>query len=335
MSRSPLSTPTLGETSDDALVDEARRVIGLEAEALRALAARLDERFAQACRLCLAATGRIVVSGMGKSGHIARKIAATLASTGTPAFFLHPAEAAHGDLGMITSQDVVLFLSHSGETEEILTLLPRIKRLAIPILLITGQIRSTAARHATVVLDTAVAQEACPHNLAPTTSTTAALALGDALALALLRLRGFSAEDFARAHPAGSLGRRLLLRVEDLMHRGEGIPRVSPTTTVAEALWVMSRKGLGMTAITDEEKHVLGIFTDGDLRRALDAGTDLMRTPISRVMTTEPKTIAPTALATEALALIEKHAVNALLVVDGGRLVGALNTHDLLRAGVA
>ncbi len=314
---------------------EARRVVGLEAEALRALAARLDRRFAEACRLCLAARGRVVVSGMGKSGHIARKIAATLASTGTPAFFVHPAEAAHGDLGMITAGDAVLFLSHSGETAEILALLPRIKRMDLPILLITGRPDSTAARHATVVLDAAVDQEACPHNLAPTTSTTAALALGDALALALLRLRGFTAEDFARAHPAGALGRRLLLRVEDLMHGGAEIPRVGPGVTVAEALWEMSRKGLGMTAITDDENRVLGVFTDGDLRRALDTGTDLGRTPIAGVMTAQPKTIAPEALASEALALIERHTVNALLVVADGHLVGALNTHDLLRAGVA
>lgn len=333
-STTPFPPPATG--SDDAsLVAEARRVVGLEAEALRALAERLDHRFADACRLCLATRGRVVVSGMGKSGHIAHKIAATLASTGTPAFFVHPAEAAHGDLGMITENDSVLFLSHSGETAEILALLPRIKRMDLPILLITGRVDSTAARHATVVLDAAVGQEACPHNLAPTTSTTAALALGDALALALLRLRGFTAEDFARAHPAGALGRRLLLRVEDLMHRADGIPRVAPDVTVAEALWEMSRKGLGMTAVTGTDGGVLGVFTDGDLRRALDTGIDLAHTPIAKVMTARPKTIAPDALASEALAIIERHAVNALLVVADGRLVGALNTHDLLRAGVA
>jgi arabinose-5-phosphate isomerase len=336
MAPTALPPPIAADCDDDAeLVAEARRVVALEAHALHVLAERLDRRFAEACRLCLAAHGRVVVSGMGKSGHIARKIAATLASTGTPSFFVHPAEAAHGDLGMITAGDAVLFLSHSGETAEILALLPRIKRMDLPIILITGRPNSTAARHATVVLDAAVEQEACPHNLAPTTSTTAALALGDALALALLRLRGFTAEDFARAHPAGALGRRLLLRVEDLMHRGAEVPKVGPTVTVAEALWEMSRKGLGMTAVTDEEDRVLGVFTDGDLRRALDNGTDLGRVPIAAVMTARAKTIAPEALASEALALIERHAVNALLVVTDGRLVGALNTHDLLRAGVA
>jgi arabinose-5-phosphate isomerase len=328
--------PPHADVPDDAeLVAEARRVVGLEAEALRALAARLDRSFAEACRLCLDVRGRVVVSGMGKSGHIGRKIAATLASTGTPAFFVHPAEAAHGDLGMITAGDAVLFLSHSGETAEILALLPRLKRMGLPILVVTGRPDSTLARHANVVLDASVGQEACPHNLAPTTSTTAALALGDALALALLRMRGFTAEDFARAHPAGALGRRLLLRVEDLMHRGADIPRVGPGVTVAEALWEMSRKGLGMTAVSDEEDRLLGVFTDGDLRRALDGGVDLGRTAIATVMTTQPKTIGPEALAGEALALIERHAVNGLLVVRDGRLVGALNTHDLLRAGVA
>ncbi|WP_297527565.1 KpsF/GutQ family sugar-phosphate isomerase [Thiohalobacter sp.] len=312
-----------------------RAVIDTEAAAVAALAGRIDERFVQACRHMLDCRGRVVVLGMGKSGHIGGKIAATLASTGTPAFFVHPGEASHGDLGMITGQDVVLALSNSGETPEILTILPLIKRLGVPLIALTGKPESTLGRAAEVTLDVSVAREACPLGLAPTASTTAALAMGDALAIALLEVRGFTEEDFALSHPGGSLGRRLLLRIDDLMHTGEGIPRVRLDTPLSEALHEMTRKGLGMTAVLDADERVTGIFTDGDLRRAVDRNLDLHDTRVEALMTPDPKTVQPGLLAAEALALMEKHKINALLITDAeGHLVGALGMHDLLRAGV-
>ena len=322
-------------TSDQSLLQAARRTFEIEAAALQALRERLDGAFARACRLCLQCTGRIVVSGMGKSGHIAHKIAATLASTGSPAFFLHPGEASHGDLGMLTRADLVLALSNSGETAELLALLPHIKRLAVPLIALTGNPLSTLAQTADVHLDVAVPQEACPHNLTPTASTTAALVMGDALAVALLEARGFSAEDFARSHPGGSLGRRLLLRVEDIMRRGESLPRVSLDTPLSDALLEMTRTGLGLTAVVDAQQRVLGVFSDGDLRRALDRRIDLHKTPMREVMTAGGRRIAAHELAAAAAALMEAHRVNALLVTDPEqRLIGALNIHDLMRAGV-
>jgi len=276
-----------------------------------------------------------VVTGMGKSGHIARKIAATLASAGTPAFYLHPGEASHGDLGMLTRGDVVLALSNSGETDEIITILPLIKRLGVPLISLTGNEASRIARDADVNIDVSVEKEACPLGLAPTASTTAALAMGDALALALLAARGFSAEDFARSHPAGRLGRRLLLHLSDVMHTGEGVPRVSLQTPLAEALVEMTGKRLGMTAVTDDEGRLLGVFTDGDLRRTLDTRADLHALGIGDVMTVDCVTVPPEMLAAEALNVMQTRKINALLVVDADRrVVGALNIHDLLRAGV-
>ncbi|MCU0754347.1 MAG: KpsF/GutQ family sugar-phosphate isomerase [Xanthomonadales bacterium] len=319
-----------------ALLGAARRVIDAEAEALRALSARVDAGFLAACELLLACAGRVVVTGMGKSGHVARKIAATMASTGTPAFFVHPGEASHGDLGMITGQDVVLALSNSGETDEILTILPVIKRKGAPLIALTGRPGSTLARLAEVHLDVSVAEEACPLNLAPTTSTTVALAMGDALAIALIEARGFTAEDFAESHPAGALGRRLLVRIEDLMHRGDALPKVTASATVSEALVVMTRQRLGLTAVVDADDRVLGVFTDGDLRRAVDdEAIDLRTTPVTRLMTPGGKRIQADRLAIEAARLMEQHAISGLLVVDAEqRLVGAINFHDLLRARV-
>ncbi len=312
-----------------------RAVLRLEADAVTRLAERLGPSFSEACRYMLACRGRVIVTGMGKSGHIGSKIAATLASTGTPAFFVHPGEASHGDLGMITADDVIIALSNSGETDEITALLPLIKRLGIPLIALTGRPGSTLAEAATVHLDVGVEQEACPLGLAPTASTTATLAAGDALAVALLDSRGFTAEDFARSHPGGKLGRRLLLRIEDVMQTGERIPRVRPGTTLRDALLEISRKGLGMTAIVDDEARVLGIFTDGDLRRTLDSGADIHHTAIEAVMTPGPHNASPELLAAEAAERMERHRINALLVTDAEqRLVGALNMHDLLRAGV-
>ncbi len=312
-----------------------RRVLEIEAAAVASLAPRLDESFDRACQLCLDCRGRVIVTGMGKSGHIAGKVAATLASTGTPAFFVHPGEASHGDLGMITGVDILIAVSYSGETPELLTILPLLKRLGIPLITLTGKLRSTLAEVADVTLDIGVREEACPLNLAPTASTTAALAMGDALAVALLENRGFTREDFALAHPGGALGRRLLLRVDDLMHTGEGIPRVAPDTTLATGLLEMTRKGLGMTAVIDAQNRLAGIVTDGDLRRVLDRGIDVHRTPMQDVMTANCKTIAPGVLAAEAVHLLEQFKINALLVVDDSRqVIGALNIHDLLRAGV-
>ncbi|AFL74178.1 KpsF/GutQ family sugar-phosphate isomerase [Thiocystis violascens] len=312
-----------------------RAVIETEAAAVAALAGRIDADFVTACRFMLACEGRIVVLGMGKSGHIGGKIAATLASTGSPAFFVHPGEASHGDLGMITPRDVVLAISNSGETEEFLTILPILKRLGVPMITMTGRRDSTLAREADASLDIGVASEACPLGLAPTSSTTAALAMGDALAIALLESRGFTAEDFARSHPAGSLGRRLLLHVGEIMHRGERLPSVTLGTSLLETLDEMSHKGLGMTAVVDADGTLAGIFTDGDLRRALDRGISVHRTAIDEVMTRQCATVAAEALAAEALQLMESRSINGLLVLDPNRRpIGALNMHDLLRAGV-
>lgn len=317
------------------LLEQARRVLRVEADAIDALAPRLGAEFVEACRLCLACKGRIVVTGMGKSGHVGRKIAATLASTGSPAFFVHPGEASHGDMGMITADDLVLAVSNSGDTLEIATLLPLIKRLGVPLITFTGKRESLLARAATVNLDVGVSEEACPLNLAPTASTTAALAMGDALSIALLESRGFTIEDFARSHPGGILGRRLLLKVEDVMHTGDDVPRVEADIAVAAGLVEMSRKGLGMTAVVDGNNRVLGIFTDGDLRRALDQEIDVHRTRMRDVMTANGKTIGPHELAARAVHLMETHKITQLLVTGPDReLVGALNVHDLFRAGV-
>lgn len=325
----------VASASEQQLLASARRTLGIEASAVQALIARLDERFAQACRICLQCKGRVVVTGMGKSGHIARKLAATLASTGTPAFFLHAAEASHGDLGMITRIDAVLALSSSGETPELVLLLPHLKRLGVPLIAMTGKAASTLAQAAAVVLDVSIPEEACPLNLTPTASTTASLAMGDALAVAVLEARGFTRQDFARSHPGGSLGRQLLLRVEEIMHTGTAIPRTAPDAPLATGLIEMSQKSLGMTVIVDGGERVLGVFTDGDLRRALDRQVDVHSVTMRAVMTATPKTIAPQALAAEAVHLMEMHRITALPVVDEhGCLVGALNVHDLFRAGV-
>ena len=310
-------------------------VIETESRAVSALAARIDARFVQACQHMLGCEGRVVVLGMGKSGHIGGKIAATLASTGTPAFFVHPGEASHGDLGMIIGTDVVLALSNSGETAELLTILPLIKRLGVPLISMTGNPKSTLAKAASVNLDVSVEKEACPLGLAPTASTTAALVMGDALAVALLESRGFTAEDFARAHPGGSLGRRLLLLVDDVMHTGDTIPQVGIDAPLTQALHEMTRKGLGMTAVLDANGKVAGVFTDGDLRRAVDREINLHKTAVGELMTRNCKTMLPGLLAAEALAIMEAAKINGILVVDSnGTLVGAVGMHDLLRAGV-
>ena len=321
--------------TDEGLIDLGRQALTIEIDGLRAQLPRLGLDFARACRICLNCRGRIVVTGMGKSGHIGGKIAATLASTGTPAFFMHPGEASHGDVGMITRDDVVLALSNSGETDEILTVVPAIKRLGVPLVSFTGNASSSLARIATVHLDIGVPAEACPLNLAPTASTTAALAVGDALAVALLKARGFTEEDFARSHPAGALGRRLLLHVRDVMRTGEAIPRVSPNATLAEGVMEMSRKGLGMTAVVDGGNRVLGVFTDGDLRRAWDRAADVHGTRMEEVMTRTAKRVQSGTLAVEAMLLMETHRITSLIVVDADdAVVGALNVHDLMRAGV-
>jgi arabinose-5-phosphate isomerase len=313
----------------------ARRTLEIEASAITSLIERIDDAFLQAVNILLACKGRVVVSGMGKSGHIGGKIAATLASTGTPSFFMHPAEASHGDLGMITGQDVVIALSNSGESPEIAGIVPMIKRRGAKLISVTGNPASTLGREADIHLNAGVLQEACPLNLAPTASTTAALALGDALAVATLFARGFTAEDFARTHPGGSLGRRLLIHVRDLMHGGESLPVVSQTASLKEALLEMTRKGLGMTAVIDADHRLVGIFTDGDLRRLLDRDVDVRGARIDEVMKRGPRTVSQDALAVEAVRLMEEAKVNGLLAVDGeGRLRGALNMHDLLKAGV-
>lgn len=320
---------------DVTLYRMARAVIDTEARAVAALSTRIDADFARACQHMLDCEGRIVVIGMGKSGHIGSKIAATLASTGSPAFFVHPGEASHGDLGMITAKDVVLALSNSGETDEILTIVPLIKRLGVPLIALTGNPGSTLARMASVHIDVSVAEEACPLGLAPTASTTAALVMGDALAVSLLETRGFTAADFARSHPAGRLGRRLLLLIDDIMHTGDRIPQVTEQVYLSEALLEMTRKGLGMTTVVDGEGRLLGIFTDGDLRRALDHAIDVHATPITQIMTRGGKVARADMLAAEALQLMQKHKISALPVVNAERqVIGAFNLQDLLRAGV-
>ncbi|NWO56973.1 MULTISPECIES: KpsF/GutQ family sugar-phosphate isomerase [Chromohalobacter] len=313
----------------------ARRTLTLESHAVAALIERLDEAFDHACQLFLACEGRIIVTGMGKSGHIARKIAATLASTGTPAFYVHPGEASHGDMGMITARDVVLALSNSGETAEVTALLPLLKRMGTPLVSMTGRPGSSLARHAEAHLDTAVDREACPLDLAPTASTTAALAMGDALAVALLEARGFTAEDFALSHPGGSLGRRLLLKVEDLMHQGDRLPRVALGSPLRDALLEITRQGLGFTCVLDEDGRLAGVYTDGDLRRTLDHHDDLRQLRVDDVMTHGGKTIRPQLLAAEAVKIMEDNRITALAVVDDqGHPVGVLHMHDLLASGV-
>ncbi len=328
--------PSSKPLADADLAASGRRVFEIEGQALAAVAARIDGDFSAACRLMLTAAGRVVCTGMGKSGHVARKIAATLASTGTPAFYVHPGEAGHGDLGMITDTDVVLALSYSGESDELLMLLPGLKRQGNKLIAMTGRADSSLAREADAHLDISVPAEACPLDLAPTSSTTASLAMGDALAVALLEARGFTADDFARSHPAGALGRRLLLHITDVMHSGDEVPRIGMEATVSDALVEMSRKRLGMTSVVDGDGRLLGLYTDGDLRRTLDDhGVDLRATRIADVMTRSPKTIGADALAVEAAQLMETHKISGLLVVDAGqRVVGALNIHDLLRARV-
>lgn len=331
----PLITPLSGGDMDKRLAQLGAAVIETEANAIIALRTRINANFVAACRYMLACEGRIVVLGMGKSGHIGGKIAATLASTGTPAFFVHPGEASHGDLGMITEKDVVLALSNSGETTEICLILPLIKRLGVPLIALTGQPQSTLGQAADVHIDVGVEKEACPLGLAPTASSTATLVMGDALAIALLEMRGFTAEDFARSHPGGRLGRRLLLRITDIMHTGESIPAVREDVLLSSALLEMTRKGLGMTAVINAQNRVAGIFTDGDLRRALDQGIDIRTTPIAQIMTVDCKTLGADLLAAEALQKMQRYRINALLVVDERQqLIGALNMHDLLRAGV-
>ncbi|SIO41156.1 KpsF/GutQ family sugar-phosphate isomerase [Salinivibrio sp. ES.052] len=309
-------------------------VLNIEQDAIAQLKAAIDDHFNAACQLILNATGKVVVMGMGKSGHIGKKIAATLASTGTPAFFVHPGEASHGDLGMINQGDVVLAISNSGEAGEILTLLPVIKRLGIPLVCMTGKAESSMGQLATVNLNIHVPQEACPLDLAPTSSTTATLVMGDALAMALMQARGFTANDFALSHPGGALGRKLLLRISDLMHQDDRLPVVPETATVRDALLEVSEKGLGMTAIVDASQRLTGVFTDGDLRRLLDMRIDLHTTTIGSVMSKNPITIEPELLAAEGLKLMEERKINGLLVAKNGQLLGALNMHDLLKAGV-
>ena len=313
----------------------ARETLDIEAEALMGLKSRLDARFSLAVQMMLNVKGRVVVTGMGKSGHIGSKIAATLASTGTPAMFVHPGEASHGDLGMIKAVDVVLAISNSGESDELVSILPVLKRLGVPLIAMTGGMNSALAQHADVVLDSSVSKEACPLNLAPTASTTAQLALGDALAVALLDARGFKAEDFARSHPGGSLGRRLLTHVSDVMRKDDQVPRVLPTAGFSELMQEMSRKGLGASAIVNEAQQIMGIFTDGDLRRLIEKGLDLRSLLAQDVMHANPRTVKQNALAVEAAELMEQFKITSVLVVnDAGQLSGALNTNDLMRAKV-
>jgi arabinose-5-phosphate isomerase len=313
----------------------ATRVLNIEARAVTELVARLDDAFINACKICLETEGRVVVTGMGKSGHIGGKIAATLASTGTPSFFMHPAEASHGDLGMITAHDSLLAVSYSGETDEVVTILPLVKRMGAKLISMTGKPGSTLAKAADVHLNIGVSEEACPLNLAPTASTTATLAMGDALAVALLESRGFTAEDFARSHPSGSLGKRLLLRVADVMHVGDSVPSVLASVSVSKGLMEMSRKGLGMTAIVDGDSRILGVFTDGDLRRTLDNEINVHKIEMKSVMHEGCITVGPDDMAAKAVHVMEENKITSLLVADeDNRLVGALNIHDLFRAGV-
>jgi len=321
--------------SNEELLALARETLEIESRAVDQISSRLSNDFAAACRLCMATPGRVVVTGMGKSGHISSKIAATLASTGTPAFFMHPAEASHGDLGMITGQDLLLAVSYSGETEEIITILPLVKRMGARLVSMTGNPSSTLAKAADAHIDVKVTVEACPLNLAPTASTTATLAMGDALAVALLKSRGFTAEDFARSHPSGSLGKRLLLQVSDVMRSDDQIPAVLPNVRLRDGLMEMTEKGLGMTAIIDSDRKILGIFTDGDLRRALDEGADVHTTKMIDVMHSNCKTTSANVLAAEAVRTLEENKITSLLVADDDeRLIGALNIHDLFRAGI-
>ncbi|GAB2197179.1 KpsF/GutQ family sugar-phosphate isomerase [Sessilibacter sp. MAH4] len=321
--------------SPTSLVDAGKRTVRMECEAVAKLEARIDDSFEKACELILSVQGRVIVTGMGKSGHIGRKIAATLASTGTPAFFVHPGEASHGDLGMITPTDVVIAISNSGKSAEVLTLLPLFKRMDIPLISMTGNPESPLATAADAHLDISVETEACPLDLAPTSSTTVTLVMGDALAVALLEARGFSAEDFAFSHPGGALGRKLLLKVENIMHKGDEIPVVLTTTPVTQALVVMTEKGLGITTVADTEGALCGVFTDGDLRRHVDLGTNLSTAVMSQVMTPKPQTVSPNMLAAEALYLMETRKITAVIVSDEHqKLVGILHLHDILRAGV-
>lgn len=321
----------------DRAIALAQETLSIEAQALTAMAERVGDEFVKATGLILACTGRVVVTGMGKSGHVGRKITATLASTGTPSMFMHPAEASHGDLGMITAADVVLAISNSGESEELTAILPLIKRMGVPMIAMTGRRASALGRHADVVLDTSVDKEACPHNLAPTASTTAQLAMGDALAVSLLDARGFKADDFARSHPGGALGRKLLTLVSDVMRSGDGVPKVPPNANLMALMKEISAKGLGACAIVDAQDRVLGIFTDGDLRRLIEQGThgDLRELSAADVMKTQPRTVRADALAVEAADLMESHRVTSILVINAhGQLCGALNSNDLMRAKV-
>ncbi|AQQ68524.1 D-arabinose 5-phosphate isomerase [Microbulbifer agarilyticus] len=319
----------------DLILQAGRRTITMETAAVAALEARVDDSFHRACELMLGCSGRVIVSGMGKSGHIGRKIAATLASTGTPSFFVHPGEASHGDLGMITRHDVVIAISNSGSSAEVLTLLPLLKRLGIPLISMTGKTDSPLAQSADVNLDIAVETEACPLNLAPTSSTTVTLVMGDALAVALLEARGFTAEDFAFSHPGGALGRQLLLKVADVMHAGEELPQVSPETPLSKALLEMTSKGFGMTTIVDSNGQLLGVFTDGDLRRVIDQKLELDTATMEQVMSRRPKTVSAHTLAAEALRIMEDNKITALVVEDPEHHpIGLLHMHDVLRAGV-
>ncbi|RUO23491.1 D-arabinose 5-phosphate isomerase [Aliidiomarina iranensis] len=325
----------ISPASAEGYIWQGKRVLEIETAAIQAMQTAINDDFANACQLLIRCKGRVVVTGMGKSGHIGGKIAATLASTGTPAFFVHPGEASHGDLGMITPQDTVIAISNSGETHEVLSILPVIKRLGVPLVALTGQPESTLAKLADVHLNVAVSEEACPLGLAPTASTTATLVMGDALAVALLHARGFTANDFALSHPGGSLGKRLLLRVSDIMHADERVPKITSDAIITEALLEISQKGLGMTTIVDAENRLLGLFTDGDLRRILDQRVDIHQTKIAEVMTTGCITTTPNTLAAEALKLMETRKINGLIVLDKDKtVVGAFNMHDLLRAGV-
>ncbi len=326
---------SLESIDDAALRDAAVETLEGEAQALLGLIERVDDAFVRGCRTVISAPGKVAVVGVGKSGHIGRKIAATLASTGTPALFVHAGEAMHGDLGMITGQDAVIALSNSGESDEVLAILPALEAMRVPLIAFTGNPRSRLARKADVHIDVSVEREACPLNLIPTASTTAALAMGDALAIALVRARGFGSEDFARSHPGGKLGRRLLLRIRDVMHGGDEVPKVRASRSFAEALVEMTRSSLGMTVVVDAEDRLAGIFTDGDLRRALARDIELKNTPVERLMTPDCVSISPDRPATEAASLMRKRAINALPVIDAERrVVGALNMHDLLRARI-
>jgi arabinose-5-phosphate isomerase len=315
-------------------VEQGKRVLEIEARAIGGLIERLDDRFSRAVDLLYECAGKVVVSGMGKSGLIGQKIAATLASTGTPAFFLHPAEGIHGDLGMLARRDVLIALSNSGETDELIKLLPFIKRINIPVIALTGRVQSTLAKNSEVVLDVSVNEEACPMGLAPTASTTAALAMGDALAIALLQKRGFKEEDFAQFHPGGTLGRRLLLKVRDLMHQGDAIPRVLSHTSVREAILEMTTKKLGMTTVVDTAGRLTGVITDGDLRRFLEKGVDLTPARAGDLASGSPKVIGPDDLAASAVQTMEQYAITSLVVLEHGQLVGVIHLHDLLRSGV-